>query len=174
MISNHRKIIHISSNQKRFIPQIFQYQIQVQFLTNTVSVSPRCSSTMNVSCWSWIYGLLESWWKWDLLNWFNDCIYNPPRIQRILIIVTFQVIPCILLLFLTYCLLIKLAKNKKKRVALLRERANDGAYKDRTTFMLLLMVSIFLCTELPQGIIAIFNGLLHLKIVFKLKTFLYE
>ncbi|KAK6104189.1 Serpentine type 7TM GPCR chemoreceptor Srw family protein [Brugia pahangi] len=70
-----------------------------------------------------------------------------------------KVIPCILLLCLTYCLLVKLAKNKKKRVALLRERAKDRVYKDRTTCMLLLMVSSFLCTELPQGIIAIFNAI---------------
>ncbi|VDK81424.1 unnamed protein product [Onchocerca ochengi] len=69
------------------------------------------------------------------------------------------VTPCMLLLCLTYCLLIKLAKNKKKRMALLRDRAKEKSCNDRTTYMLLLMVSIFLCTELPQGIIAIFNAI---------------
>uniref|UniRef100_A0A915PHV4 G-protein coupled receptors family 1 profile domain-containing protein n=1 Tax=Setaria digitata TaxID=48799 RepID=A0A915PHV4_9BILA len=68
-----------------------------------------------------------------------------------------KVAPCLLLLCLTYCLLTKLAENKKKRITLLRIK--DGAYKDRTTYMLLIMVSVFLCTELPQGIITIFNAI---------------
>ncbi|VBB28027.1 unnamed protein product [Acanthocheilonema viteae] len=88
----------------------------------------------------------------------NDCFLL--KLNLWLTGIIMKVIPCILLLGLTYCLLIKLAKNRQKREALLRDRANDGTYKDRTTCMLLLMVSIFLSTELPQGIIAIFNGLL--------------
>uniref|UniRef100_A0AAF5PWQ6 G-protein coupled receptors family 1 profile domain-containing protein n=1 Tax=Wuchereria bancrofti TaxID=6293 RepID=A0AAF5PWQ6_WUCBA len=87
----------------------------------------------------------------------NDCFLL--KLNLWLTGIIMKVIPCILLLCLTYCLLVKLAKNKKKRVALLRERAKDRVYKDRTTCMLLLMVSSFLCTELPQGIIAIFNAI---------------
>uniref|UniRef100_A0A0R3RYY4 G_PROTEIN_RECEP_F1_2 domain-containing protein n=1 Tax=Elaeophora elaphi TaxID=1147741 RepID=A0A0R3RYY4_9BILA len=86
----------------------------------------------------------------------NDCFLL--KLNLWLTGIIMKVIPCILLLYLTYCLLIKLAKNRKKRVALLREKAKDGAYTDRTTCMLLLMVFIFLCTELPQGITAIFNA----------------
>ncbi|OZC11279.1 hypothetical protein X798_01695 [Onchocerca flexuosa] len=87
----------------------------------------------------------------------NDCFLL--KLNLWLTGILMKVTPCILLLCLTHCLLIKLAKNKKKRMALLRDRAKDTGCKDRTTYMLLLMVSIFLCTELPQGIIAIFNAI---------------
>uniref|UniRef100_A0A8R1XNE8 G_PROTEIN_RECEP_F1_2 domain-containing protein n=1 Tax=Onchocerca volvulus TaxID=6282 RepID=A0A8R1XNE8_ONCVO len=87
----------------------------------------------------------------------NDCFLL--KLNLWLTGIMMKVAPCMLLLCLTYCLLIKLAKNKKKRMALLRDRAKEKSYNDRTTYMLLLMVSIFLCTELPQGIIAIFNAI---------------
>lgn len=63
---------------------------------------------------------------------------------------------------LTILLLLKLQQNKRKRARLLgmkNEKGKENGPTDRTTYMLLLMVSVFLATELPQGVIAILNGI---------------
>ena len=75
----------------------------------------------------------------------------------------FQAIPCFLLLTFTFALLKKLHENEMKRRVLLKTPLNGGEKPrrittDRTTTMLLLMVFVFLITELPQGIFAILNG----------------
>lgn len=62
----------------------------------------------------------------------------------------------------TFALLRKLKENDKKRRLLFK--GIDLAQKtrrpssDRVTYMLLLMVFVFMMTELPQGIFAILNG----------------
>ncbi|VDD97736.1 unnamed protein product [Enterobius vermicularis] len=69
-----------------------------------------------------------------------------------------KAIPCALLLCLTFPLLIKLKENRKKRRLLFGLNENK-AESDRTTFMLFLMVCVFFSTELPQGLIAVFNAI---------------
>lgn len=69
----------------------------------------------------------------------------------------FQAIPCLLLLTFTIALIHRLRENNEKRKILIKEeRAKKRG--DFTTYMLLLMVTVFLFTELPQGIMAILNG----------------
>ncbi|EGT44277.1 hypothetical protein CAEBREN_26391 [Caenorhabditis brenneri] len=69
-----------------------------------------------------------------------------------------KVIPCLLLLTFTIALIHRLRENNEKRKILIKEeRAKKRG--DFTTYMLLLMVSVFLLTELPQGIMAILNAL---------------
>ncbi|KAK0394625.1 hypothetical protein QR680_000843 [Steinernema hermaphroditum] len=68
-----------------------------------------------------------------------------------------KVVPCILLLGFTFALLKKLRENSKKRSALLH--ISDDKRSDRITYMLLLMLAVFLTTELPQGFLAIFNAI---------------
>uniref|UniRef100_A0A0N5ATC5 G_PROTEIN_RECEP_F1_2 domain-containing protein n=1 Tax=Syphacia muris TaxID=451379 RepID=A0A0N5ATC5_9BILA len=69
-----------------------------------------------------------------------------------------KAIPCALLLCLTFSLLIKLKENKKKRKMLFGLNLNKRE-SDRTTYMLFLMVCVFLSTEFPQGFIAVFNAI---------------
>ncbi|CAI5441066.1 unnamed protein product [Caenorhabditis angaria] len=69
-----------------------------------------------------------------------------------------KVIPCALLFIFTIALIGKLRENNEKRKILIKEeRARRRG--DLTTYMLLLMVTVFLCTELPQGILAILNAI---------------
>ncbi|VDN59084.1 unnamed protein product [Dracunculus medinensis] len=76
--------------------------------------------------------------------------------------IVLKVVPCVLLSGLTILLLLKLQQNKRKRARLLgmkNEKGKENGPTDRTTYMLLLMVSVFLATELPQGVIAILNAI---------------
>ncbi|CAI2335744.1 unnamed protein product [Caenorhabditis sp. 36 PRJEB53466] len=69
-----------------------------------------------------------------------------------------KAIPCMLLVTFTIALIGRLRENNEKRKILIKEeRAKKRG--DFTTYMLLLMVTVFLCTELPQGIMAILNAL---------------
>ncbi|CAB3405520.1 unnamed protein product [Caenorhabditis bovis] len=69
-----------------------------------------------------------------------------------------KAIPCFLLFSFTIVLIRKLKENNEKRKNLVKEeRAKRRG--DLTTYMLLLMVAVFLITELPQGIMAVFNAL---------------
>uniref|UniRef100_A0AC34R955 G-protein coupled receptors family 1 profile domain-containing protein n=1 Tax=Panagrolaimus sp. JU765 TaxID=591449 RepID=A0AC34R955_9BILA len=74
-----------------------------------------------------------------------------------------KAVPCFLLLIFTFALLKKLHENEQKRKYLLKTPPGGEKPRrittDRTTFMLLLMVFVFLMTELPQGIFAILNGI---------------
>ncbi|CAO4363785.1 hypothetical protein L5515_013020 [Caenorhabditis briggsae] len=69
-----------------------------------------------------------------------------------------KALPCLLLLTFTIALIHRLRENNEKRKILIKEeRAKKRG--DFTTYMLLLMVTVFLFTELPQGIMAIMNAL---------------
>ncbi|KAE9554552.1 hypothetical protein FO519_002256 [Halicephalobus sp. NKZ332] len=72
-----------------------------------------------------------------------------------------KAVPCFLLLVFTIALLKKLQENERKRKFLLKTSLGSEKSRrittDRTTMMLLLMVFVFLITELPQGIFAILN-----------------
>uniref|UniRef100_A0A1I7YLW7 G_PROTEIN_RECEP_F1_2 domain-containing protein n=1 Tax=Steinernema glaseri TaxID=37863 RepID=A0A1I7YLW7_9BILA len=70
--------------------------------------------------------------------------------------IVLKAVPCFLLLGFTFALLKKLRENTKKRSALLH--ISEDKRSDRITYMLLLMVAVFLTTELPQGIFAVCNA----------------
>uniref|UniRef100_A0A7E4VYZ6 G_PROTEIN_RECEP_F1_2 domain-containing protein n=1 Tax=Panagrellus redivivus TaxID=6233 RepID=A0A7E4VYZ6_PANRE len=74
-----------------------------------------------------------------------------------------KAVPCVFLLIFTFALLKKLHENEQKRRLLLKTPVHNEKPRrltaDRTTMMLLLMVFVFLVTELPQGIFAIMNGI---------------
>ncbi|KAH7697528.1 Protein DMSR-6, partial [Aphelenchoides avenae] len=74
----------------------------------------------------------------------------------------FKVLPCSLLLVLTTTLLWKLSKNKRRRDLLIGKSIasrRSSMIGDRTTRTLLVLLTIFIITELPQGIMAFLNGL---------------
>jgi len=73
----------------------------------------------------------------------------------------FKVIPCFLLMILSWSLMAKLrnAENKRK---LLIANGKDNMKRitsDRTTAMLLAILVVFILTEFPQGILAILNAI---------------
>jgi len=79
-----------------------------------------------------------------------------------------KAIPCLLLLWFTLALMLRLQRNNAKRAMLLYSKSPDsvGARRpkkkqnyDRTTFTLIVMLSTFLLTELPQGMLTMLNGI---------------
>uniref|UniRef100_A0A914RFP6 G-protein coupled receptors family 1 profile domain-containing protein n=1 Tax=Parascaris equorum TaxID=6256 RepID=A0A914RFP6_PAREQ len=66
------------------------------------------------------------------------------------LIASLQVIPCLLLFWFTVALMRKLNETSRKRIYLLGEKRKKMAM-DKTTLMLIIMLFVFLCTELPQG-----------------------
>ncbi|KAK6061580.1 hypothetical protein COOONC_00742 [Cooperia oncophora] len=67
--------------------------------------------------------------------------------------------PCALRLFwFTIALIARMKENKEKRKKLLKSRDDKGK-RDVTTYMLVFMVTVFLVTELPQGVMAVLNAL---------------
>ena len=73
-----------------------------------------------------------------------------------------QAIPCVLLLWFTVALVMKLRATDEKRNYLysksFRKHVKKTTVPDRTTYMLIIMLVVFLVTELPQGILALLNG----------------
>ncbi|CAD5210490.1 unnamed protein product [Bursaphelenchus okinawaensis] len=69
-----------------------------------------------------------------------------------------KAVPCFLLMCFTMALLRRLRANDKKR-QLLFHGESRRSNSDRVTYMLLLMVFVFLVTELPQGMFAILNAM---------------
>ncbi|CAD5214857.1 unnamed protein product [Bursaphelenchus xylophilus] len=69
-----------------------------------------------------------------------------------------KAVPCFLLMCFTAALLRRLRANDKKR-QLLFHGESRRSNSDRVTYMLLLMVFVFLVTELPQGLFAILNAM---------------
>ncbi|VDO66697.1 unnamed protein product [Heligmosomoides polygyrus] len=67
-------------------------------------------------------------------------------------------IPCVLLFWFTIALIGRMKENKEKRKKLLKTRDDKGK-RDVTTYMLVFMVTVFLVTELPQGVMAVLNAL---------------
>lgn len=74
-----------------------------------------------------------------------------------------QVVPCLLLIFFTVALLYKLDSTRRRRRLITSGNSlatkKCDAHSDRTTKMLVILLLIFICTELPQGILALANGL---------------
>ncbi|VDM54554.1 unnamed protein product [Angiostrongylus costaricensis] len=77
----------------------------------------------------------------------------------------FQAIPCALLLWFTIALVLKLRKTDEKRNYLysksFRKHIKKTTVPDRTTYMLIVVLVVFLVTELPQGFLALLNGWHH-------------
>ncbi|KAF8381744.1 dmsr-7 [Pristionchus pacificus] len=78
--------------------------------------------------------------------------------------VVFKLIPCILLFFLSIGLMLRLREAESKRRKLTNCSANGnntkkGKTTDRTTVMLIVILAVFLITELPQGIICIMTAI---------------
>ncbi|KAH7707623.1 Protein DMSR-6 [Aphelenchoides avenae] len=75
----------------------------------------------------------------------------------------FKVLPCALMLTFTISLLRTLSRSKRRRIVLLADVKRTGSVgtmspKDRTTRILVVLLSAFLVTELPQGLIAVVNA----------------
>ncbi|KAI1700957.1 serpentine type 7TM GPCR chemoreceptor srw domain-containing protein [Ditylenchus destructor] len=101
----------------------------------------------------------------DISSWArrNNCRYFKANLW--IIGIALKAIPCFLLLWFTLALMIRLQKNNAKRALLLFNNNNPGALRksrknyDRTTFTLIVMLTVFLLTELPQGILTMLNGI---------------
>ncbi|CAD5211778.1 unnamed protein product [Bursaphelenchus okinawaensis] len=77
--------------------------------------------------------------------------------------IAFKVIPCGLLMFFTLALLYKLDVSRRRRRLItsgtsLASKRNQ-VHSDRTTKLLIILLMVFMCTEFPQGVLAILNGL---------------
>lgn len=77
--------------------------------------------------------------------------------------IVLKAIPCALLLWFTVALVLKLRQTDEKRNYLysksFRKHIKKTTVPDRTTYMLIIMLLVFLITELPQGLLALLNGL---------------
>ncbi|GMS80109.1 hypothetical protein PENTCL1PPCAC_2284 [Pristionchus entomophagus] len=78
--------------------------------------------------------------------------------------VVFKLIPCVLLFFLSIGLMLRLREAESKRRKLTSCSNNGNTIKkakttDRTTAMLIVILAVFLITELPQGIICILTAI---------------
>ncbi|WKY00536.1 hypothetical protein Q1695_014962 [Nippostrongylus brasiliensis] len=75
----------------------------------------------------------------------------------------FKAVPCVLLLWFTIALIWKLCEMSEKRRQLRGDSNNNKKCTklsiDKTTLMLIIMLVVFLCTELPQGLLAILSAL---------------
>uniref|UniRef100_A0A0M3INY7 G_PROTEIN_RECEP_F1_2 domain-containing protein n=1 Tax=Ascaris lumbricoides TaxID=6252 RepID=A0A0M3INY7_ASCLU len=73
-----------------------------------------------------------------------------------------KAVPCVLLLWFTFALVSKLRDTDIKRNDLysksFRKHMRKTVVPDKTTYMLVIMISVFLATELPQGFLALLNG----------------
>ncbi|VDM80879.1 unnamed protein product [Strongylus vulgaris] len=76
--------------------------------------------------------------------------------------VVMKAIPCGILLWFTIALVLKLRQTDEKRNYLysksFRKHIKKTTVPDRTTYMLIIMLVVFLVTELPQGFLALLNG----------------
>ncbi|CAB3404782.1 unnamed protein product [Caenorhabditis bovis] len=79
-----------------------------------------------------------------------------------LVAIVLKAIPCVLLLWFTIALVLKLRQTDEKRNYLysksFRKHIKKTTVPDRTTYMLIIMLVVFLVTELPQGFLALLNG----------------
>nr|CAD2197635.1 unnamed protein product [Meloidogyne enterolobii]CAD2202580.1 unnamed protein product [Meloidogyne enterolobii] len=71
----------------------------------------------------------------------------------------YKAIPCFLLLWFTLALMRRLRENNAKRAQLLKDQNKKSLNYDRTTFTLIVVLGVFLLTELPQGVLTILNGI---------------
>ncbi|KAK0394204.1 hypothetical protein QR680_000616 [Steinernema hermaphroditum] len=101
----------------------------------------------------------------DISHWAvrNQCRYFKANLWIIGIFL--KAIPCLLLLWFTVALMIRLRANNAKRDMLLFHNQCSKAQRrkrknyDRTTFTLIVMLTMFLLTELPQGVLTMLNGI---------------
>ncbi|CAD5215561.1 unnamed protein product [Bursaphelenchus xylophilus] len=98
---------------------------------------------------------ISDWARMNRCRWFKANLW--------IIGIVLKAIPCFLLLWFTMALMIRLHKNNAKRAMLLYTNSVKGARKrrqnyDRTTFTLIVMLTAFLLTELPQGMLTMLNG----------------
>ncbi|KAF8363683.1 hypothetical protein PRIPAC_90606 [Pristionchus pacificus] len=75
--------------------------------------------------------------------------------------IVFKAVPCALLVTFTILLLYNLHHNQRKHEKIVSKDAaiTRAARSDRTTLLLVLLLFVFIITEMPQGIIAILNGI---------------
>lgn len=71
--------------------------------------------------------------------------------------VLFKMLPCILLSVFIGVLIFILAEVRRRRVRL--RLTNDAHRTDKTTLMLIVLLTVFLLSELPQGILLICTGI---------------
>ncbi|CAI5441924.1 unnamed protein product [Caenorhabditis angaria] len=80
-----------------------------------------------------------------------------------MIAIVMKSIPCALLLWFTVALVYKLRQTDEKRNYLysksFRKHIKKTTVPDKTTYMLIIMLVVFLVTELPQGFMALLNAL---------------
>ncbi|CAJ0945633.1 unnamed protein product, partial [Mesorhabditis belari] len=85
------------------------------------------------------------------------------RFNLWIVAIVMKAAPCALLLWFTIALVLKLRATDEKRHHLysksFRKHIKKTTVPDRTTYMLLILLAVFLVTELPQGILALFNGM---------------
>ena len=76
--------------------------------------------------------------------------------------IVLKAIPCALLLWFTVALMTKLRTTDEKRNYLysksFRKHIKKTTVPDRTTYILSIVLTVFLITELPQGFLALMNG----------------
>lgn len=72
----------------------------------------------------------------------------------------FKIVPCLLLTIFMGLLLKILLDTSRRRKRLLREDRYQQSQGERTTFMLILIVAIFLLTELPQGVFGMLSEMI--------------
>ena len=76
-----------------------------------------------------------------------------------------KAIPCALLLWFTVALITKLRTTDEKRNYLysksFRKHIKKTTVPDKTTYILTIVLTVFLITELPQGLLALLNGKLQ-------------
>ncbi|GMT07932.1 hypothetical protein PENTCL1PPCAC_30106, partial [Pristionchus entomophagus] len=87
----------------------------------------------------------------------NDCIIF--KSQLWLTGIFFKVIPCLLLLWFTVALMLKLCALSRKRPLVTSTSTRKRKAVDKSTAMLIIMLTVFLFTEMPQGAIAILNAI---------------
>lgn len=89
--------------------------------------------------------------------------------------IVLKAVPCALLLWFTIALMTKLRTADEKRNYLysksFRKHIKKTTVPDRTTYILTIVLSVFLITELPQGFLALLNGLLFFFEYFDGKNF---
>uniref|UniRef100_A0A914H0W9 G-protein coupled receptors family 1 profile domain-containing protein n=1 Tax=Globodera rostochiensis TaxID=31243 RepID=A0A914H0W9_GLORO len=95
----------------------------------------------------------------DISEWARTDHCHYLKANLFIIGIVLKAIPCFLLLWFTSALMIRLRENNAKRALLLRDKCKKLQNYDRTTFTLIVMLGVFLMTELPQGILTILNGI---------------
>uniref|UniRef100_A0A0K0CXM3 G_PROTEIN_RECEP_F1_2 domain-containing protein n=1 Tax=Angiostrongylus cantonensis TaxID=6313 RepID=A0A0K0CXM3_ANGCA len=134
------------------IPSVFVHEISV-YEASRWEPGARCASFYPANYTQTIYTFTVS--KEATAN--NCSIF---KLNIWMIGIVFKVIPCILLVILSLGLVNKIRdaeRNRRKltNVSMNNLSSSDKWKSDRTTTMLVAILSVFLITELPQGIISI-------------------